>query len=204
MAGKKISAVDIKELNYVLFEDNTEVITEDLTGSALAALLKTAKKVLNVHQDTWTIEEDEPTITSYKNQLTEKTYRQRKEMGDVSMNFTIGQYDYATKADLMGGTSTETSWKRSRGVVDIYAVMIALTEDNQYCVFPKGSVVAREANTDNAVGIAVAATAMEPETEAVSSEYWFDASEVVASETSQASMMSEESASSYSGSKSSI
>lgn len=204
MAGKKISAVDIKELNYVLFEDNTEVITEDLTGSALAALLKTAQKVLNVHQDTWTIEEDEPTITSYKNQLTEKTYRQRKEMGDVSMNFTIGQYDYATKADLMGGTSTETSWKRSRGVVDIYAVMIALTEDNQYCVFPKGSVVAREANTDNAVGIAVAATAMEPETEAVSSEYWFDASEVVASGASQASMMSEESASSYSGSKSSI
>lgn len=204
MAGKKISAVDIKELNYVLFKDNTEVITEDLTGSALAALLKTAQKVLNVHQDTWTIEEDEPTITSYKNQLTEKTYRQRKEMGDVSMNFTIGQYDYATKANLMGGTSTETSWKRSRGVVDIYAVMIALTEDNQYCVFPKGSVVAREANTDNAIGIAVAATAMEPETEAVSSEYWFDASEVVASGASQASMMSEESASSYSGSKSSI
>lgn len=181
MAGKKISAVDIKELNYVLFKDNTEVITEDLTGSALAVLLKTAKKVPNVHQDTWTIEEDEPTITSYKNQLTEKTYRQRKEMGDVSMNFTIGQYDYATKADLMGGISTETSWKRSRGVVDIYVVMIALTEDNQYCVFPKGFVVAREANTDNAVGIAVAATAMEPETEAVSSEYWFDASEVVAS-----------------------
>lgn len=206
MAGKKISAVDIKELNYVLFEDNTEVITEDLTGPALAALLKTAKKVLNVHQDTWTIEEDEPTITSYKNQLTEKTYRQRKEMGDVSMNFTIGQYDYATKADLMGGTSTETSWKRPRGVVDIYAVMIALTEDNQYCVFPKGSIVAREANTDNAVGIAVAATAMEPETEVVSSEYWFDssevvASEVVASEASQASVISEESTS-YSGSKS--
>lgn len=189
MAGKKISAVDIKELYYVLFgEGNAEVITSDLTGAALATLLETAKKVPNVHQDTWTIDEDEPSITSYRNQLTEKTYRQKKEMGDVSMNFTIGQYDYETKADLMGGTATETSWKRSRGVVDIYAAMIALTEDDQYCVFPKGSVVAREANTDNAVGLAVVATAMEPETEAVSSEYWFDSSEVA-----QASALSEES-----------
>lgn len=107
-------------------------------------------------------------------------------MGEVTMNFAIGQYDYETKAAFMGGTGTETTWKRARGATNIEKCMVALTEDDQYCVFPKASIVARNAETDDAVAISVVATALEPDNTDVSSEYWFDASEV----TDAASIMS--------------
>lgn len=157
-------------------------MTADLTGALLAALLKddATKEVKNVHQDTWTIDESESSQDSYRNQLTGSVYRMgTKQMGDVTFNWTIGQYDYATKADFLGGTATSTSWKRARGVVEVRKCLIALTEDDQYCVLPYANVNAHEANTDSAVGIAVVGTAMEPTNEAVSSEYWFDKSEVV-------------------------
>lgn len=173
----KVSGVDIKKLWYA----DVSAITADLTGSALAAILsaETTKEIDNVHQDTWTIEESEASQESYKNQLTGATYRMgSKSMGEVTFNFTIGRYDYATKAALMGGTSTDTSWSRQRGITDIKKVMIALTEDDQYCVLPYANVNAREAQTDGAIGIAVVATMLEPQLEAVMPEYWFDASVV--------------------------
>lgn len=134
-----------------------------------------------MHQDTWTIEETESSQDTYKNQLTGTVYRVgTKSMGEVSFNWTIGQYDYATKADFLGGTATATSWKRSRLVVEIKKTLVALTEDGQYCVLPYANISAHEANTDKAVGLAIKGIALEPENDAVSSEYWFDSSEVVA------------------------
>lgn len=178
MADKvKVSAIDIKKLWYA----PTKSVTADLTGTALKALLSASgtKEVENVHQDTWSIEESEPSQDSYKNQLTGSTYRMgSKTMGDVTFNFTLGRYDFATKADFMGGTGTETSWKRARGITDIKMCLIALTEDDVYCVLPCASISGREANTDGAVGISVVGTMLEPENEAIMPEYWFDASEV--------------------------
>lgn len=180
MAGKKVSAVDIKRLWHAPVDS----VTSDLTGALLATLLKasTTKEVKNVHQDTWSIEETEPSQESYKNQLTGSVYRMgSKEMGEVTFNWTIGRYDYAEKAEFMGGTATDNSWKRARGVVEIQKCLIALTEDDQYCVLPYADITAREANTDGAIGIAVIGTMMEPENEEVMPEYWFDSSEVVVS-----------------------
>lgn len=175
MAGKNISAVNIQRLWYA----DVAAITADLTGSALKTILTSAKEVKNIHQDTWTIEEGEPSQDSYKNQLTGATYRMgAKTMGDVTFNWTIGQYDYATKAEFMGGDATDTSWKRKRGSVVIEKALIALTEDNQYCVLPKANIIAREAQTDGAIGIAVVGTMMEPDNTAVAPEYWFDEEEV--------------------------
>ena len=177
--AKKITAVNIKRLWY----GETSAITEDLTGQALYTLLQgeTLKEVKNIHQDTWTLEEAEASRTNFKNQLTNQTYRSDKEMGDVTVNFTIGEYDYPTKKDLMGGDviNTDKGWKRARGKVNIEKLIVAQTEDDQYCVLPYANVVAREASTDGAVGLAVVATAMEPDNEAIMPEYWFDASEVV-------------------------
>lgn len=176
----QISAVDIKRLWYA----DEDAVSTDLTGAALYALVKdagAATEIKNVHQDTWTVEEAESTQDSFKNQLTGSTYRMgAKSMGDVTFNFTIGRYDYATKKELMGGEVINTSkgWKRARGVVEVKKCMIALTQDEQYCVLPYANIVAREANTDGAVGIAVIATMLEPLNEAVMPEYWFDASEV--------------------------
>lgn len=179
MADKaKISAIDIKRLWYA----DTSAVTADLTGASLYALINdktNTKEVENVHQDTWSIEESEPSQDSYKNQLTGSTYRMgSKSMGDVTFNFTLGRYDFATKADFMGGTGTETSWKRARGITDIKKCLIALTEDDVYCVLPYANITAREANTDGAVGISVVGTMLEPENEAIMPEYWFDATEV--------------------------
>ena len=176
----QISAVDIKRLWYA----DEDAVSADLTGTALYALVKTngsATEIKNVHQDTWTIEEGDPTQEPYRNQLTGSTYRMgAKTMGDVTFNFTIGRYDYATKKELMGGEiiNTDKGWKRARGIVEVKKCLIALTQDDQYCVLPYANVVAREANTDGAVGIAVVATMLEPLNEAVMPEYWFDASEV--------------------------
>lgn len=117
--AKKITAVNIKKLWY----GETSAITEDLTGQALYTLLQgeTLKEVKNIHQDTWTLEEAEASRTNYKNQLTGQTYRSDKEMGDVTVNFTIGEYDYPTKKDLMGGDviNSDKGWKRARGKVNI-------------------------------------------------------------------------------------
>lgn len=171
----KISAVDIKRLWYA----DTSLVTGDLTGSMLKTILESATEVTNVHQDTWSIEEAEASQDTYNNQLTGMPYRMgAKTMGSVTYNWTIGQYDYQTKADLLGGTATGASWKRQRGAVTIYKTLIALTEDDQYAVLTKASISAREAQTDGAVGLAIVGTALEPENTAVSPEYWFDKSEV--------------------------
>lgn len=100
-------------------------------------------------------------------------------MGEVTFNWTIGKYDYHTKAEFLGGVATSSSWKRPRGIVEIQKALVALTEDNQYCVLPYANIRGREANTDGAVGIGVVGTAMEPDNAAISSEYWFDVAEVV-------------------------
>lgn len=178
MAGTvQISAIDIKKLWYA----ETSAVTADLTGTLLKTIIGSAKEITNVHQDTWTIDESEPTQDSYRNQLTGNIYRfGSKQMGEVTFNFTIGRYDYVTKKDLLGGDviNVDKGWKRARGAVEIKKCLIALTEDDQYCVLPYANVVAREASTDGAVGLAVIGTAMEPETETIMPEYWFDASEV--------------------------
>lgn len=169
-----ITAVGIKRILYA----DTDVVKKDLIGADLKTIIETATEVTNVHGDTWSFEEADPSVTKHKNALTGGTYRMDKEMGDVAMNFTIGQYDYKTKADLMGGDATGTSWKRARGVVNITKCLIAKTEDDQWVVFPKGTVIAREASQDKAIGLAVSGTAMEPENPSIRSEYWFDDSEV--------------------------
>lgn len=179
----KISAIDIKKLFY---SDYTK-ISADLTASALKTLLEdpSTVEIENIHQDTWTIDEEDASQDEYKNQLTGMVYRMgSKSMGSVTFNFTIGQYDYTTKKALMGGevitdgSSNVIGWKRARGIVEVRKALIALTEDDVYCVLPEANIRAREANTDGAVGIAVIGTMLEPKNPAVDPEYWFDASEV--------------------------
>lgn len=176
--GKTITAVNIKKLWY----GDTSEITAKVTGQTLFAMLEQLAEVKNVHQDTWTLEEAEANKTNYKNQLTGKTYRSDKEMGDVAMNFTLGEYDYQTKADLLGGTATETSWERAAGKVNIEKCLVGLTEDDQYIVIPRADIVAREATTDKAVGLPVVGTELEPTVDGVAPEYWFDSSVVKAGE----------------------
>ena len=178
----KISASDIKKLWYA------DQITTALTPSGLKALVtSTAKEIENVHQDTWQIDESEASQDSYRNQLTGHVYRLgKRQMGDLTINFTVGQYDYATKAALMGGdmldstgavtttASNAVGWKRSNDVVEMYKTLIALTVDDVYVVVSRSSLGARESSTDGAIGMAMSGTMTDPVTAGVASEYWYD------------------------------
>lgn len=174
----KVSAIDISKLWFA------DVVTEKLTPAKLKALIATATEIINVHQDTWSIDESEASQDTYKNQLSGATYRMgKKTMGDVTFNFTVGQYDYATKASLMGGevimeSGQPIGWSRQRGTTEVKKCVIALTEDNVYCVLPEASISGRESNTDGAIGLAVTATMLEPSATEVMPEYWYDKSAV--------------------------
>lgn len=172
----KISAIDIKRL-WVADPMDSEVDGE-LTPEIMAARIASAVEIKNVHQDTWTLDEAEASQDTYKNQLTGSAYRTgARTMGDVTMSFTVGRYDYSLKAFLMGGSvltegGSVVGW--ARGMVgEVKKMVIAFTEDDVFCVLPYASIRAREANTDGAVGIAVVATMVEPPSKNVKPEYWF-------------------------------
>lgn len=180
-----MNTVGIKRLLYA----DTSKVTGDLTPAMLKSIIDDpdTKEVTNVHQDTWSIAESEASVTRYNNQLTKKPYRQSAELGEVSMNFTIGEYDFETKKELMGGKTIYKDgnevigWKRSREYEEINKCLMALSEDSVWIVFPKGAVVTHEAETDGAVGLAVVGTAMDPENTAISSEYWYSDKDVQSS-----------------------
>ncbi|MEG1693441.1 MAG: hypothetical protein RR312_08635 [Bacteroidales bacterium] len=179
-----ITASGIKKIFYA----ETSVITADLTAFALKTLLggPSVKEVPNVHGDTWNLEESEASATPYKNALNGKVYRRDVEAGEIKANYTIGQYSYDQKGDLLGGTviqkgtgagATTIGWKRG-DFADVKKTMVFLTKDDQYCVFPYASTNARETNADKAIGLSVSATPLEPPTTGIASEYWFDKAEV--------------------------
>jgi len=174
----KISAVYIKQLFYGDPFTTVADPTKGLTGAEIFAHAWTP--VTNIHGETFKYEEAEPTVTKYKNQLTGKNYRQTVEEGDVQMTFTIGEYDYATKAALQGGVATTTSWERPSKAQTIYKALKGVTADGVVIVFPKAAIVGRGADSDKAIGLAVAGTAMDTGIEGLASEKWLDESEVKA------------------------
>jgi len=174
----KISAIKIKALAYA---DPFTVVADPVAGlKGSEVFAKAWTEVANVHGETFKYEEAEPTVTGYKNQLTGLDYRTDIEQGDVKIDFTIGEYDYATKAALQGGTSTATSWQRPAKRATIYKALKATTEDGVVIVFPKAAIVGRGADTDKAIGLAVTGKAQDTGVTGLASEKWFDAAEIKA------------------------
>lgn len=187
----QISAVGIKRILYA----DTSVVTKDITADVAKTLINaaiTAKaEVMNVHGETWNIEESEASVNGHKNQLNGQTYRYDTTPGEVTPAFSIGQYDYATKAALMGGEAIKkggsgadkdniVGWKRSTEKVVINKALFCLTEDDVWFIYPNCQIVAREANTDKAIAIAVKGLVQTPKVAGVSAEYNFDEAEVKA------------------------
>lgn len=175
-----ITAVEIDELYYAEPIQTVTAVATGLTGAEVAAILKDAKtkKVTNVHGETFKYEESEANVTRYKNALTGEYYRETAEPGEVKLNFTIGEYDYATKADLQGGKATEKNWERGK-YKPIHKCIIGKTKDGVYVVFPKAAINGRGADTDKAIGLAVSASPLTTGVDGLASEKWFDESEVV-------------------------
>ncbi len=180
--SKKISAVGIKRLWYGY--DNQELTAKQLSAYVDMAVVRYGMTELkNIHQDTWQLEEGEKSAETYKNQLTKQIYRANtKELGDLTLNWTIGQYDYALKKEFLGGevirqNNEIVGWRRTMGTPDIIKPIIVQTEDDQFAVFPRCCITANEANTDGAISIAVKGTVLTPEDTNVPSEAWFAVSE---------------------------
>ncbi len=170
------TVVDIKQLFYA-----NPMTAGPLTGAAVKAILDNAdtKEIKNVHATTWTYEEAEPSTTPYINQLNGQTYYIDSDPGETSISFSIGQYDYATKADLQGGTATAKSWIRPKNQGLIYKTLIAVTKDDTYIVIPKAQINARGGMVeDKLIGLLLTATPVETGIDGLASEGWFDASEV--------------------------
>lgn len=178
-----ISAVGIKR---ILFAD-ISTITADITPESAKTLIQAAitdkDEVLNVHGETWQIEETEASVTGYKNQLNGQNYRYDTTPGDITPAFSIGQYDWKTKAALMGGSIVETGeekskvavgWKRPLTKEIINKALFCLTDDNVWFIFPNAQIVAREANTDKAIAIAVRGLVQTPKIAGVASEYNYE------------------------------
>nr|DAQ14359.1 MAG TPA: hypothetical protein [Caudoviricetes sp.] len=187
----QISAVGIKRIMYA----DTSVVNKDITADFAKTLIKAAitakNEVKNVHGETWNIEESEASVTPYKNQLTGQAYRYDTTPGELTPQFSIGQYDYETKAALMGGEIVKkggtgadkdnpVGWKRSNDKVVIKKALFCLTEDDVWFIFPNCQIVTREANTDKAIALAVKGLVQTPTIDGVSSEYNFDEAEVKA------------------------
>lgn len=184
--SKKICAVDIKRLWHGDILSGASAYTAGTLAPQIKAWLASAKEIKNVHQDTWSLEEDEPSQDSFKNQLTGRVYRKgRKESGDVKINFTIGQYDYELKQEFLGGEvitdkdKNAVGWHRPVESVEISKAFLALTIDDQYCFFPCSSVIGSEKDADKAIGIGVIATAVEhPDNSELPLQCWYDKSAI--------------------------
>lgn len=167
--------IGIKKLWYL------DPLSAEPTQSGLSALVAGATEVKNVHQDTWGYQQGDPTVTDYINELTGKSYyRDKVDEGQKTIQFTMGEYDFQTKADLQGGSViTESSkavgWKSPTSPTLVNKAVIALTKTNSYVVFTNAAIVGRGDQQQKAIGLGVTAVAMESETVGISDEYWFDA-----------------------------
>ena len=162
-----ISAVGIKRILFADIDKVTADITPEIAKTLIQAAIKAKDEVLNVHGETWQIEETEASVTGYKNQLTGKNY------------------DWKTKKAFMGGdviqaTSKDVGWKRALDKVIINKALFCLTDDDVWFIFPKCRIVSREANTDKAIAIAVKGLVQEPGIEGVSSEYNYEEGQIKA------------------------
>lgn len=167
--------IGIKRLWY------TDPLTAEPTQEGIAALTASAKEIENVHQGTWGYTQDDPSVTEYINQLTGKAYYRDKESdGTKTISFTIGEYDYEDKAALQGGEpimsgETAVGWKASGNLENVEKAVIAETKSGKYIIFTNAAIVGKVDTQESALGLGIAAVALENATDGVEAEYWFDA-----------------------------
>lgn len=147
-----------------------------LTADEVKALIgdESTREIKNIHQDTWGYEESDPTVTEYINQLTGKPYyRDVEQQGIPTVNFTLGEYDFADKAALQGGVATEESWERSDSAQIIEKCIIAQAKTGDIIVMPRASIVGKGSFVEKNIGLGVSAVPVETGVKGLASEKWF-------------------------------
>jgi len=182
--ARKFIAID-----SIWYADPIQAVTTPatgLTGAEVKAIIDAAdtKKIDCMHDDTIEYTEDDADVTDYRCH-TGNIYHRSYTAGARQINFSIGMYDFQTKADLQGGVATANDWTAPENAALIYKCIIAKTKDEgdggAYIVFPYASIQANtEMVEDEIIGLAVSATPMMTGVEGLASEKWFAASAVVA------------------------
>ncbi len=172
--AREVSQIRIKKLYY---GDVISAVTKpydgiDPTSGLSAAELKAwladanTKEAPCIHQGTWNYEKALPTKTNYTCEQNRQTYRTSvDDPGAHIMTFTLGKYDLEDMKDFTGGVvnAEGTIYHSPDTYQSIYKTVVALTEDNVYIVFPKADITAGQVSTDEAIGISVSATAIDPD-----------------------------------------
>lgn len=176
--------IGIKNIWYgpVLGEKPTKEKLKGLIGKG-----GTFNRVKNSHDGTWGYEQDDPETTDYKNELTGLTYFTDKTSdGNHTINFTMGVYDYAQKADLQGGLEVKEAgaktgetdfdgWQSASANDLVNKCVIAQTKTGHLIIFTNALIIAKVDTQEKNLGLGVKATAQENEASGVAAEYWVDA-----------------------------
>lgn len=164
-----------------------EPIMAAVTKTSLAAWIKSAKEIKNSHKDTFQYTQDDPSVTDYINELTGRTYyRDKTDNGAKTIAFTIGEYDFQTKADLQGGTvekenETEIGWSAPDSAELVYKAIVAQTKTGNFVVFTNAGIIGKTTTAEKNLGLGLTAVAMESQNEGVKDEYWFDGTQITLS-----------------------
>lgn len=172
--------IGIKQLWY------GNVLTSDLTdAAAVATLVQSMTEITNVHEGTWGYSHDDPSVTEYVNELTgQPYYRDKTSLGARTINFTLGVYDFETKAALQGGavvkktvseTETTVGWKSSGALENVNKCIVAKTKTGNWIVFSNASIVAKGDQQEKNIGLGITAVCMENDATGVEAEYMFEA-----------------------------
>lgn len=176
-------------IKRILYSDPMTALPEGVekfNGAALKALLakvgtedSSLKEIKNLHKDTWGYEESDPSVTEYINQLTGLPYyRDMEQAGIPTVNFTLGEYDLETKADLQGGKVIDGVWHRKNMLNPISKAIFAQTKTDNWIVMPNANIVGKGSFVEKNIGLGVAAVPVEPEVDGLSDEMWFSADDV--------------------------
>lgn len=161
-----------------------DAIATPLTTATLKTWLASATEVKNSHQDTFQYTQDDPSITDYINELTGKPYfREITDEGAKTIAFTIGEYDFATKAELQGGSVVKdgdniVGWEAPDTPELLYKAIVGKTKTGNYVAFTNAGVVGKTNMAEKNMGLGVTAVAMDNPNEGVKDEYWFDGESV--------------------------
>jgi len=170
------SFIGIKRLWYAPPIDAVANIASGLTSAEVLAKIADAGtvEIKNIHDDTWGYEESDPTVTEYINQLTGRPYFRDAESQSIpTISFTLGEYEYQTKADLQGGTATTDTWERSDTPEIIEKCIIAQAKTGEVIVMPRSSIIGKGNYVEKNIGLGVAAVPIETGVEGLKPEKWF-------------------------------
>ena len=184
MIATKIKRIILADIGLVTADVTTAAEAKALLDSAIAATPLTAIDIDNVHQDTWQISESEASVESYRNDISNAIYRRDLTPGELTIQFTMGEYSEKVKAALRGGSTitkggegadkdTVIGYKGDSSSISIEKTVFALTQDGFWFVYPKVKISANTAETDKAAALAVKGYPTKPSAD-ISTEYNFN------------------------------